>query len=266
MIELYSCRNCIHDAGQSMHLGPGQGFCIKHSSVISNPSDTTCKYLHRKDLASFVVDEGRSEHAAEFAAFSGLVSLSEKKHLPRVNYSEKYCWERRQFDPIVNSLASYYKSGKSWVFIQSFAGGVDGRRRLVHSCLSRRYMDRCVSWSSSYRMVLSLVQEMQDTPLFSSRVLLMDNGDPEDEVREQARWDVFFTQLSGIQEYGFHSGIEELMWASDSVNGGLSDLDWQALERELSSACPAWIDKIIKHAEENDAFFSQPAEEYDDSF
>ena len=50
MDELFSCRNCIQNAGQSLTTGHGSGFCLTHNSVIPDPIRTTCKFLHRKDL------------------------------------------------------------------------------------------------------------------------------------------------------------------------------------------------------------------------
>ena len=79
MDELFSCRNCIHNCGQSLLIGQGSGFCLQHESVIWEPDRTTCKYLHRKDLPYFVVEEGTREHAAEFAGFPFLVSLDHEK-------------------------------------------------------------------------------------------------------------------------------------------------------------------------------------------
>ena len=45
MEELFSCRNCVHNSGQSLNAGPGKGYCQFHSSVIDTPEQTTCKYL-----------------------------------------------------------------------------------------------------------------------------------------------------------------------------------------------------------------------------
>ena len=67
MDELFSCRNCIHNCGQSLNVGRGPVYRLQHDSVIPDPGLITCKYLHRKDLPNFVVDEGVREHAAEFA-------------------------------------------------------------------------------------------------------------------------------------------------------------------------------------------------------
>src|SRR5689334_4659094 len=146
MEELFSCRNCVHNSGQSLNAGPGRGYCQFHSSVIDIPSQTTCKYLHRKDLPRFAVEEGIREHAYEFAMYPGLVNLITKEAIADVPYSEKYSWEHGQYDPLLNALAQYYKSERSWVFIQAFSGGVDGMRSLAHACLVRRYMDRCAKW------------------------------------------------------------------------------------------------------------------------
>ena len=99
MDELFSCRNCIQNCGQSLLIGRGAGYCVKHDTVLFYPERTTCKYLHRKDLPRFVVDEGLREHASEFGGFSGIADLLEHKPIERLHYSEKFAWERKQFDP-----------------------------------------------------------------------------------------------------------------------------------------------------------------------
>jgi hypothetical protein len=259
--ELFSCRNCIHNASQSLSVGPGIGLCLKHDSVLREPSRTTCKYLHRKDLPRFVVDEGLREHAAEFAPFSALVDLCDRKPLERVPYSERYVWENRAFDPVVHALAQYFKTQQRWVFVQASAGGVDGRRALTHAGLVRRYMDRCGTWRSSYRLVLGLMHEIDKAPTFDADELVVGNGENVDEVRAQARWDVFFAKLGAVQEYGFHAGMEGLMWATDALNGGLAELDWEALQVELKKARSAWTEAVIAHAQAENVFF--PAAEAD---
>ena len=37
--ELFSCRNCIHNCGQSLLIGKGAGFCVKHDSVLLSPEE-----------------------------------------------------------------------------------------------------------------------------------------------------------------------------------------------------------------------------------
>jgi hypothetical protein len=230
---------------------------MKHSSLLVEPKDTTCKYHHRKDLPLFVVDEGRSEHAGEFAAFTGLVSLSRRETIPKTTYSEKYSWEHRQFDPINNSLANYSRvKGKQWVLVQSFAGGIDGRRSLVHACLVRGYLDSSGTWTSSYRMALVLVQQMAESAQFPRQQLDLSDEEDEESAREEARWDLFFAQLSGLQEYGWHAGLETLRWASDELSEGLIELDWKQIGLDLAVKCPLWTESIIRHAQEHNEFFT----------
>ena len=254
MDELFSCRNCVQNCGQSLLIGRGVGFCIKHDSVLFDPNRTTCKYLHRKDLPRFVVDEGLREHAGEFAGFSALADLVEHRPIERLAYSEKFAWERKQFDPLNQSLAQYHKTKPVWIFLQAMAGGIDGRRSLAHASLVRRYMDHCGTWRSSYRFVLGIVQELPNTPQFQDKDLNTDDSNS-DETRQDAIWDVFFARLSGIQEYGFHAGLENLMWATDQLNGALTTLDWRTLKLELDAKALEWTEQIIQHATTENAFF-----------
>ena len=261
MDELFSCRNCIHNCVQSLHIGRGTGFCLKHDSVIWNPGETTCKYLHRKDLPQFIVDEGLREHAAEFALFSGLVSLRTKQPIARIKYSERFAWERDLFDPLVNAIAQYYKIKPHWAFIQGFTGGADGRRSLTYSAFVRRYMDTCETWRSSYRLVLALVDEIDEEPKFDARSIFVSEGENEEAVTQEALWDVVFTRISGLQEYGYHAGLESVMWAPDSLNRGLSDLNWPTLRGELSHMRQVWREQILTHARDQGAFFPAAEDE-----
>ncbi len=265
MDELFSCRNCIHNCGQSLNTGNGAGYCLKHNSVIPRPDRTTCKYLHRKDLPHFVVDEGIREHAAEFALFPRLVTLDTKEPIERVAYSEKHSWERMEFDPLIHALAQYFKTDRRWVLIQAFSAGADGRRSLAHASLVRHYMDHCGTWTSSYRLVLGLLEEIDETPTFTPKALVPTGGSSSDETVNDAVWDVVFVRLSAIQEYGWHAGLETLMWASDAVNGSLVEFDWASLQGELSRLRHEWIREVITHAKAHDAFFPKPEieEEYE---
>lgn len=267
MDKIYSCRNCIHNGGQSLLIGRGAGFCIKHDSVIFKPSQTTCKYLHRKDLPYLVVDEGLREHASEFAGFSAMADLITKEPIAKLSYSEKFAWERRQFDPVNHSLALYHRTNPTWVFLQTMSGGVDGRRSLAQASVVRRYMDNCGTWQSSYRFILGIIQDLSLTPIFNESDLNDEDGDIGEDIREDAIWDVFFTRLSGIQEYGFHAGIEDLMWATDKLNDALVSLDWLLLKKELNVKNEEWIKMVIDHAKEEGEFYkkSDPISEIGDS-
>ena len=242
-----------------MLIGRSVGFCVKHDSVLLQPERTTCKYLHRKDLPHFVVDEGLREHAGEFARFSGMADLLDHQPVARTPYSERFVWERKQFDPINECLAQYHKTRPAWTFLQAMSGGIDGRRALAQASLIRRYMDHCGTWRSAYRFILALVQDLPTQPSFQDKDLNAGDGEIDAALRADAAWDVFFTRLSGVQEYGFHAGIETLMWSTDELNGGLVNLDWSALSAELAIEVPKWTDLIIEHATQEGEFFSQPS-------
>jgi hypothetical protein len=263
MDELFSCRNCIHNSGQSLMVGQGPGFCLQHESVVWSPERTTCKYLHRKDLPHFTVDEGIREHAAEYAGFPRLATLDTKEPIERIRYSEKFQWERRAFDPILHAIAQYYKAEPRWVLISAFAGGVDGRRLLTHSSLVRHYMDHCNTWTSSYRLVLGLLQEIDTEPRFSPNDLLDGVNGAVEEV-DYALWDVVYVRLSALQEYGWHAGLEELRWASDTVREGLANMSWPDVQRELGRLRKSWAELIIGHAHEHNAFFPPPSDSSED--
>lgn len=256
MDTLFSCRNCIHDCAQSLVIGGGDGFCLKHRSVLTQPGRTTCKYLHRKDLPWFVVDEGLREHAAQYAGFSGLVDLVTNERVEVVHYSERHVWRTRRFDPLTQSLAHYDATVPRWPIFQAFAGSLDGRHALAHACSVRRYMDRCGTWKSSYRFVLSVIEDLSLQPVFREQDLELEGRvEDEDAVRAEAVWDVFFTRLAAVQEYGFHAGIEPLMWATDHFGPALVDLDWAALAGELEKRSSEWVALVIEHAEREGEFF-----------
>lgn len=70
------------------------------------------------------------------------------------------------------------------------------------------------------------MQELDADPHFDEAALVRAHGTSLEEAQSEARWDVVFARLAGVQEYGFHAGQESLMWATDHLNGGLSRLDW----------------------------------------
>jgi hypothetical protein len=223
-----------------------------HKSVLRDPHRTTCKYLSRKDLPSFAVDEGIKEHAFEFAMFSSIVDMPTMSNVERINYSEKHVWLTHTYDGLTQNLAHSYKIKPTWIFVESLAGGNDGRRAIAHASLVRRYMANCGTWRSSYRFVLGLMQELPLTPRFEEDDIVPEAGP---NAVQEALWDVFFSRISGVEEYGFHSGLKELMWATDQLNGSLSDFDWNRLKDELKAKVIEWTELIIKHAQDEDAFF-----------
>ena len=203
-----------------------------------------------------MVDESIREHAAEFAEFSGMARLRSRQAISLIYYSQKFAWERGIFDPLTNVLAQYHKTRPAWIFIESFTGGVDGRRSLAHACLVRRYMDNCDTWKSSYRLVLAFLQEIDEEPRFGSADL---RSDADREVLEhEALWDVVFTRFSLLQEYGWHASLDELRWITDEVNGSLTEFDWRKLHEDLAQLKDRLTEHVIKHAQAAGIFFDQP--------
>jgi hypothetical protein len=112
-----------------------------------------------------------------------------------------------------------------------------------------------------------MIQEFPNTPQFRDEDLNTDAPGISAAMREDAVWDVFFVRLSGLQEYGFHAGIEKLMWATDQLDGSLSALDWPKLRQALATKSAEWTDMIIAHATDEGAFFPpvESSEESEDS-
>lgn len=256
MDTLFSCRNCVHNAGQTLNIGRGSGYCLLHKSILRSPEQLTCKYLTRKDMPSFTVDEGVKEHAYEFATYSSIVDTTTMRLAQRLHYSEKHAWVTHNFDALTMTLSNSDKVEPKRLFIESLAGGVDGRRALAHASVIRRYMANCGTWTSSYRLVLSMVQGLQDVPFFSARDLETSETDTSDAV-----WDLFFVRISGVQEYGFHAGIEQLIWATDQLGESFIDLDWSGTYKEIVSLSDAWVETIIAHARDEGQFFPEPPPE-----
>ena len=232
-----------------------------HKSVLKHSERTTCKYLARKDMPFFVVDEGVKEHAYEYAQFSTIVDMPTGESVNRTVYSEKHAWSTGTYDALTQILAHSNKITPTWVFVQSIAGGADGKRLLAHASLVRRYMTNCGTWRSSYRFALSVIKEVSQRPFFATSDLL------EGATADEAEWDVLFARLSCVQEYGFHSGIDELMWATDHVNGALVELNLSGVRQELDKKSLEWVEMVIRHATDNGAFFPERllSEETDES-
>lgn len=260
MDELFSCRNCIHNPGQTLNVGRGAGLCLKHGSVIKDPLETTCKYLHRKDLPWFVISEARNEHAEEFSHFIGLVNLYTYDSIRTIHYSEKYTWESKSFDSLNNALARYHQSERKWIFIEALTGGIDGRRSVAQASLTRRYMNTCSTWRSSFRLTIDVLSQLAQEPAFLDQDIVEQEG-----ARDDALWDVFFSRVALIQEYGWHAGLERLQWITDSF-GDLYLFNWSDLKPQLDREVPLLLDVLFSHARENGAYFeSADVEENSDS-
>jgi hypothetical protein len=139
----------------------------------------------------------------------------------------------------------------------------DQKTERLRAIQALRYATRrkqgLISWSFDRSGVArKLVEEIDVQPLFDPRALIRSSQTSESEAAADAAWDVFFVRLSALQEYGWHAGLEALMWASDSLNDGISELDWPRLQNELSGQRESWIKLIIDHAKRHHEFFPAP--------
>jgi hypothetical protein len=104
------------------------------------------------------------------------------------------------------------------------------------------------------------LQEIDVSPQFGLDELWMANGSSPDVAANDAFWDVVFARLATVQEYGWHAGLEPLMWASDALNGAVSRFDWPQLHKQLVEQRASWTRLVIEHAKQHHAFFPAPDE------
>lgn len=263
-MDLFSCRNCVQNPLQGLCSGGGDGYCLQWSSVIRRPERTTCRYHHRKDLPLFLVEEATREHAGEFSVTSGIADLYTKNPISRIIYSEKHAWETRQFDSQMNALAAYHRRGdeedeeasQKWRLIQAFAGSIDGRKALGFSSLVRRYMRHCNSWWSSYRLMLAVIEEIDNDVVFKDDDVKVENNVSTDEMRESAVWEVFFARLSGVQEFGWHASIETLKYPMGELRDYVG-ATWSKMKSALKDVKQSWENTVIDLAKREGRFFPQ---------
>ena len=251
-MELFSCRNCVHNPNQGVALGRGAGFCLRWNSVLAEPEKTTCKYLHRKDLPSFLVTEAIQEHIREFSIYPGIAEL-ETNHEP--------------LDPAILSLADHtekYEEAESESALLAFSGSVDGRKSLAFASLVRRCMARPEAWRSSARLVLALLGEVDNEILIGKKDLVVYEGESPEEKKEEARWEVLFARLSGIQEYGEYASLEGLKYPMRSLKKIAAEQDLEKLLGALSPLKEEW-QRTVRQAIEDEAAQESALTTEDDS-
>ncbi|WP_131196767.1 hypothetical protein [Lichenihabitans psoromatis] len=122
-------------------------------------------------------------------------------------------------------------------------------------------MANCDTWVSSYRLVLALVQSIGSPTAFQASDVLEEGND----AVTNATWDLFFVRISGLQEYGFHSGLEKLIWATDALGSAFIELDWSAMQVVLTEMRSIWTETIIRHAKDEGEFFPDRARPLDEN-
>jgi hypothetical protein len=263
-MDLFCCRNCVQNPIQGVTLGRGPGYCLQFGSIIEQPERTTCKYLHRKDLPHYLVDEATREHAAEFAGVPGMADLQTRTRVPTLRYSERRAWDSRSFDPSLYAVASYHGEGEpeadpaevpKWRLIKSFAGSVDARKALAFSGMVRRYLRHCDSWQSSYRLVLALIGELDYEVFARPDDLLSVNGESPAARLLATRWEVLFSRLSGVQEYGWHASLDDLMHPMERLADSVASEDWETMSQTLGACIPDWQARVIGMAKAEGQYY-----------
>jgi SOS regulatory protein LexA len=248
-MDLFSCRNCIHNPAQGLTVGRGPGFCLQWGSVIERPEQTTCKYLHRKDLPAFLVRRATEEHADDLSATRGMVDLHGHAPVPARRY---VAGSSTLLDPANHVVASYHAldSGGDMTMerrgelIALFAGSVDGRWALLHASLVRRGMLGSVASHTRTTLALALLEEVGSDVFFDERDFVASEGSPGDSTPAAARWEVAYARLSGIQEFAWHAGNERLKHPLRELGGAVAAQDWPELVCALEGLKESWIDTV----------------------
>lgn len=246
--DLFSCRNCIHNPSQGLTLGRGAGFCLQWGSVLENPERTTCKYLHRKDLPWFHVPEAIQAHTEEFAGSPGMAGL--ETHEP-VAHSSPEGQRISQLEPTLRAVVGYHRlegmtEPRRSDLLSMFAGSIDGRRSMMHACLVRRAIPPGRPMSSSWwEWALELLDEVDRETSLDSTGLLDTAGASDEERRTAARWEVLFTRVSGLQEFGWHASIDALKFPLQELGSYVAEQDWNGLLHALSRLKPHWRELIL---------------------
>ena len=120
-------------------------------------------------------------------------------------------------------------------------------------------MHHCDSWWSSYRFILGVIAEIDYEVLFRSEDIKSDNDISESEMREQATWEVFYTRLSGIQEFGWHASMDSLKFPMRELSAYIGD-SWNSIKSILTNLKACWEDEVITLATQEGRFFPQSRE------
>jgi hypothetical protein len=239
-MDLFSCKNCIHNPAQGLTMGRGAGFCLQWGSVVERPEQTTCKYLHRKDLPAFLVREAVEEHADELADTRGMVDIYGHERLPLRSMD---AGAPAILDPATHVVATYHAlesardvtADRRGELIGLFAGSVDGRTALFHASLVRRGMLGVASWQTRKDLVTALLDEIDSDVFFNDRDLVGLDGGPTDAARAAARWEVAYARLSGIQEFGWHAAMDVFKHPLRDLGDLVAAEDWPGFLHALGA-------------------------------
>jgi hypothetical protein len=242
-LDLFSCRNCIHNPSQGLTLGTGSGYCMKWHSLIERPERTTCKLLHRKDLAYFQTEESLREHAEEFASCTSMADLESHAPLVRHPPAESH---GAQLDPMTRVVITYDTLDKPSLqpgLLNLLAGSTEGRRSLAYASLVRGAIHPGPMPEQAWDWVSGLVDDV-DRIVFLEPSEVLGAGQAGDEAIEAARWEVLYTRLSGVQEVGWHASIDDLMFPMRELHTYVAEQDWNGLIGRLSELKERWMAQL----------------------
>ena len=253
IMDLFSCRNCIHNPAQGLTLGQGPGYCLQWGSIIEQPEQTTCKYLHRKDLPIFLVQQAVQEHADEFSICRGMADLETREPIVPTAYDERDFDQTEHLDLTTRAVADHYAlsaapdatPARRARLIPMFAGSSDARRTMAHASLVRRAMRGDLPPYLWTRRVLDLAEEVDGDFTVYTHDLVKERGLFEEETRVAAVWEVVYTRLSGLQEYGWHVSIEDLKYPMQELGRYAANQDWEGLRARLRSIKEQWYEAIL---------------------
>jgi len=251
-MDLFSCRNCIHNPAQGLTLGRGPGFCLQWGTIVEDPERTTCKHLHRKDLPMFLVREATEEHAEEL---SGAVAMADSTTHAKIAPRAPDPPQVERLALTTRAVAEYHAAASApeatpmrrVLLLATFAGAAEAGRALAHACLVRRAMLGDLPRSLWLPPVLDLVQELD-------RPLIVDAGDrvgaagaPE---QTAALWETGLARLSGLQEYGRHAAVETLEYPMQELGASVADQDWAGFLRALGRLKQGFREQVLQREAE----------------
>lgn len=261
MRNLYTCDNCTFNPSQYQDIGTQVGFCLKYNSLLKGSSRTTCRFFKRKDLPSFLAEQGQQEHSKEFSDKKGIVFYYTKDTCPIQNYSQRHAWITHTFDPYLNQVAIYHHSGNKWVYLQAFAASRNPIKSIIYTSLTRRYIAICGSQNDNYRLILCLATDLGEKIELQQRDFRIGITNEEFEMlKETYLKDIVLMKLYAIQEYGYIVQDENIKWVSDELNGALLS-SWREFFANIQHLVPLIQSHIIHSATSRSTFFPQSSDD-----
>ncbi len=213
MRNLYVCDNCLWNPAQYQDIGASIGFCLRYNSLLKNASHTTCRFFQRKDLPSFVAEDGHQEHAKAFAETHGIVFYSTAVAEQVTPYSHRHVWLTHTFDPYLHEVAMYHQMEKKWMYLETFPASRNPIKSIMYSSFVRRYIAQSGAQHDHYRMMLCLSADLNETIELQLRDFRIDLSSEEFEaVHETYLKDIVLLKIYAIQEYGNIVHDDDLMW------------------------------------------------------